>query len=168
MAKLSLNIVRFTLALACFCLLGGLYYLLGLRDTYWAWAIPYALLTGIPVALLIFYHWILSNLMEAPEQLAEFKGAIIRFWNEHPKDARAVVDQKFSAIGKWQTYRLIGRVLKDLASGTDQALTLTGNFKSLALMANPLFWLALALSVFISLGMSGILSLAFALHFFLN
>ncbi|NWK55298.1 hypothetical protein HW115_06730 [Verrucomicrobiaceae bacterium N1E253] len=168
MARHSLRFVRLILGLSLFCLFAGLAYLMLLQDAHWILSLVYALITATPAVLLAFYAHMLGQLREAPQHLEAFKDSIIRVYESHPEKAREIMSHQFASITRWKTYRLIGGIIKDLASGADQALTLTGNIKSLSLMANPLFWLSLILSLIISITLSGILILSFSLHAWLT
>lgn len=113
--------------------------------------------------VLFYYHWILTSLAEVPKLLLSLKDAISRLWEQHPHAARAVIKQKFSSLGKRQTYRLIGPVLKDILNSASDISAVSASVKTLTLMANPLFWITLVISIIATLAFSGFFAIAFCL-----
>lgn len=159
MAGVSIIIVRIALLISVLCLLAGLYIICWQRGYHWFWGTFFGVAATIPVAVLGYYHWILSSLKEAPEQLKNLQEVITRFRNEHPEETKQVLSHKLSSIGKWRTYRLIGRVLKDIFAGA----SITGNIKTLTAMGNPVFWFSLVVAILFSLLFSGGVILAMIL-----
>lgn len=163
MARGSLLVLRGVLGLSAVSWLFGIYFLLAVKDYHWIWGSGYGLLACLPVLVLLHYHWILSGLAEAPKLLFSLKGAIFRFMEQHPNAARSVIEQKFSSLGKWRTYRLIGRVLKDILNSASDISAVSASVKTLTLMANPVFWLTLVISMVATLAFSGFVAIAFCL-----
>ncbi|BDS06997.1 hypothetical protein NT6N_20370 [Oceaniferula spumae] len=147
MASASLKLVW--VAMACSVASWGLgIYVLGWdRDYHWLLTSGYGLLALLPVLVLAYYHWMLSSLREAPAQISSIKETIHRFREEHPAETKEVLSQKFASLGKWRTYRLIGKVLKDIIASAGDVSGIAGNIKTVSAMGNPVFWITLVFAV---------------------
>ena len=155
MARISLRFVRGIWLTTAAALLGGVFYLTWHIDAHWFWSVSYGIVAIAPVIVLTYYHWMLTGLTRAPEHLGAMRETLIRFQREHPEETKKVIQHKISAIGRWRTYQLIGRVVKDVFKGAGEVGSLVGYFKILASMANPAFWIILVISLVLALVFSG-------------
>lgn len=151
MAHVSLRFVKGIWLSTAAALLGGIYYLAWHIDAHWLWAVPYGVVAIIPVVVLTYYHWMLTSLVQAPEDLESVRDILIRFQKEHPEETKEVLKHKITAIGRWKTYKLIGKIVKDILKGAGDAGTVLGHLKILSSMANPAFWIILVISLILAL-----------------
>lgn len=150
MAHTSLRFVKAIWLTSTITLIGGVCYLQWRLDAHWLWSASYGIIALLPIIVLTFYHWMLTSLTQAPEQLESLRDTLNRFQTDHPEETKQVLKHKFSSLGRWSTYRLIGKVVKDIISGTGDATALAGQAKTLTAMANPFFWLILIISLILS------------------
>ena len=165
MAHVSLKFVKLTWLISVAVLLGGIFFLTWQKDYHWFWSVSYGVVAIIPVIVLTYYHWMLTSVRQAPEQLGSLRDTLIRFQKDHPKETQAVLSHKLSALGRWKTYKLIGKIVKDVLLSAGDVSSLAGNIKTLAAMGNPFFWVILVVSLVVSLVFS---SCMIALIFTLN
>ncbi len=117
MARVSLRFVRVIWLTTAAALLGGIFYLTWQTGAHWLWTTGYGIIALLPIIVLTYYHWILTGLIKAPEQLESVRETLVRFQQEHPEETKEVIKHKISAVGRWKTYKLIGKVVKDVLKG---------------------------------------------------